>query len=162
MALLPEIRADFDRLKAQLDAARSLPESASGEATNMVYEYLCVAITGRLEQNLKAILIAYSNNASNQRMGGVVSKLCQSFLNPDRSKIIDLLSYFDKDFSKFLAEEWDEEGSVGHTLSDMVGIRKSIAHQTTNSRSTTRTKIENFYGAYVKAVTQINDHFIKR
>ena len=161
MALLPEIRADFDRLKRQIQTAKVLPED-SGDASNMVYEYLCVAIAGRLEQNLKLILITYSNHRSNRTMGGAISKLCQSFQNPDRHKITELLSYFDKDFASNLRVEWEVEGSVGQIISDMIGIRKNIAHQTTNARTTTRTKVDKFYSAYVDAVTAINDHFIKQ
>ncbi|BCH58619.1 hypothetical protein RvVAR0630_12430 [Agrobacterium vitis] len=161
MAIHPDVRADFDRLKNQIKAVKNLPETASGDATSMLYEYLCVAITGRLEQNLKTILITYSDQQSKKTMSGAVSKLCQSFQNPDRGKIIELVSYFDKDFSKHLETEWESEGSVGHTISDMVGIRKKIAHQTTNARTATRTKVENFYSTYVAAVTAISNHFLK-
>ncbi|WP_025594256.1 hypothetical protein [Agrobacterium tumefaciens] len=160
MPLLSEIRADFDRLKNLIQAAKNLPEQTS-DANNMVYEYLCVAITGRLEQNLKAILITYSDHKSNRTMRGAVSKLCQSFQNPEKGKILELISYFDKDFSEKLKREWEAEGSIGNTISDMVGIRKGIAHQTTNARNATKTKVESFYGAYVSVVTTINDHFIK-
>jgi hypothetical protein len=159
--VLPEIRADFDRMKSLIDASRSLPDGASGEADSMINEYLCVAISGRLEQNLKQIFIAYSERKSDRAMGTAVSRLCQSFQNPSKDKICDLVSLFDKDFSSSLLEEWKEDGSFGSTISDMIGKRKVIAHQTKNNRDTTSTKIDQFYRAYKEVVTRIHDHFLR-
>lgn len=158
--MLPEIRADFDRIKNLIDASRKLPDETSGEASSMVNEYLCVAISGRLEQNLKLIFIAYSERKSQKAMGTAVSRLCQSFQSPSKEKICDLVSLFDKEFSSILSEEWKEDGSIGSIISDMVGKRKVIAHQTRNNRDTTSTKIDQFYGAYKEAVSRIHDHFL--
>ena len=46
--MLPEIRADFDRLNSLISTSKSLSDDASGEAASMINEYLCVAISGRL------------------------------------------------------------------------------------------------------------------
>lgn len=158
--MLPEIRADFDRIRNMISASRNIPDEASGEAASMINEYLCVVITGRLEQNLKQVFVKYSERKSNNVMGAAVSRLCQSFQNPSKDKICDLVSLFDKDFSSALAEEWKEDGSDGHTISDMVGKRKVIAHQTKNNRDTTSTKIDQFFDAYQKVVTRIHNHFL--
>ena len=159
--MLPEIQADFDRIKNLIEASKNLPDDASGEAVSMVNEYLCVAITGRLEQNLKQVFIKYAERASNKAMGAAINRLCQSFQNPSREKICDLVSLFDKSFASILEQEWKEDGSIGHVISDMVGKRKVIAHQTKNSRDTTSTKIDQFFGAYKEAVVRIHDHFLK-
>jgi len=158
--MLPEIRADFDRINNLIVASRKLSADTSDEATSMINEYLCVAITGRLEQNLKKIFIAYSERKSNKSMSAAISRLCQSFQNPNKDKICDLVSLFDREFSLRLAEEWKEDGSVGSTISDMVGKRKIIAHQSKNNRDTTVTKIEQFYRAYCQVVIRIHDHFL--
>jgi len=158
--MLPEIRSDFDRINNLISASRSLPDEVSGEASSMINEYLCVAISGRLEQNLKHIFIAFSERKSKKAMGTAVSRLCQSFQNPSKDKICDLVSLFDKEFSTKLAEDWKEDGSAGHTISDMVGKRKVIAHQTKNNRDTTSTKIDQFYVAYKEVVSRIHDHFL--
>ena len=159
--MLPEIRADFDRIKNLISASRNIPDEASGEAMSMINEYLCVAITGRLEQNLKQVFVKYSERSSNKVMGAAVSRLCQSFQNPSKDKICDLVSLFDKNFSSALAEEWKEDGSAGQAISDMVGRRKVIAHQTKNNRDTTSTKIDQFFDAYQEVVTRIHDHFLR-
>lgn len=161
MPIPSEVRADFDRLRNLIDEANSLSEDVSSDARSMAYEYLCVAITGKLEQNIKQILIAYADSRCSAPMGAVVSKLCQSFQNPDKAKIITLLDIFDKDFSKALEAEWNKERSVGNTISDMVGLRKTIAHQTSNSRNSTKTKIESFYLAYRTFITDLSNHFLK-
>lgn len=159
MPIPAEIRSDFDRLSNLMRAAAALPDTASGEAGSMIYEYLCVAISGRLEQNIKTILIAFANNKSERSMGPVVSKLCQQFQNPDKDKILALLELFDKDSAVELRDLWKLEDSSGAAISDLVGIRKMIAHQTSNARSATRTKVERFYRAYVDVVTEVSNRF---
>ena len=158
--MLPELRADFDRINNLIKASKDFPDDISGEAASMINEYLCVAICGRLEQNLKQIFIAYSERKSEKSMGPAVSRLCQSFQNPSKEKICDLVSLFDKEFAATLTTEWKEDGSIGSIISDMVGKRKVIAHQTKNNRDTTTTKIDHFFGAYKQAVTRIHDHFL--
>lgn len=158
--MLNEIRADFDRMQSLISASRKLSDEASGEAISMINEYLCVAISGRLEQNLKLIFITYSDRKSKKVMAAAVSRLCQSFQNPSKDKICDLVSLFDKEFSNVLADEWRDDGSVGSVISDMVGKRKVIAHQTKNNRDTTSTKIDQFFIAYRDVVTRIHDHFL--
>lgn len=160
MPVPAEIRADFDRIRNLLKVARNLSDGNSAEAESMVYEYLCVAITGKLEQNIKQVFILYSNNKSDRRMGAAISKLCQQFQNPDREKIVTLVGLFDKDYSGQLSEKWRADGSVGAVLSDMVGIRKGIAHQTTNTRTATRTKVENFFEAYRSFVEELCGRFL--
>ncbi len=158
--MLHEIRSDFDRVKNLISVSKNLPDEVSGEASSMMNEYLCVVISGRLEQNLKQIFITFSDRKSKEAMGTAVSRLCQSFQNPSKDKICDLVSLFDKGFSTTLAAEWKEDGSVGHTISDMVGKRKVIAHQTKNNRDTTSTKVDQFFAAYKEVVTRIHDHFL--
>lgn len=158
MPILPEVHSDFDRLKALIESANRVA-SDTGEAESMIYEYLCVAITGKLEQNLKCILINYANNSSKRAMGAAISKLCQSFQNPDKEKILSLLSLFDKEYADKLKTDWVPEDSHGNAISDMVGMRKTIAHQTSNSRNMTRTKIERYFNAYKETVTEISEHF---
>jgi hypothetical protein len=70
------------------------------------------------------------------------------------------VSLFDKKFSETLKEEWKEDGSPGQTVSDMIGRRKVIAHQTKNNRDTTATKIDQFNSAYREVVTRIHNHFL--
>ena len=158
--MLREIISDFDRVKNLIAVSQSLPDDISGEAVSMMNEYLCVVITGRLEQNLKQIFIAYSDRKSKTAMGTAVSRLCQSFQNPTKDKICDLVSLFDKEFSEKLIAEWKVDGSVGQIISDMVGRRKIIAHQTKNNRDTTTSKVNNFFTAYKSVITEIHDHFL--
>ena len=158
--MLKEIVSDFDRVKNLISVSRSLPDEFSGEAVSMMNEYLCVVIAGRLEQNLKQIFIAYSDRKSKTAMGTAVSRLCQSFQNPSKDKICDLVSLFDKDFSAKLKESWAADGSAGQIISDMVGRRKVIAHQTKNNRDTTSSKVDQFFLAYKTVVVDIHDHFL--
>lgn len=158
----PEVRADIDRLRGLLKVASEMPEEVSGEANNMVYEYLCVAIAGRLEQNIKAVLIAHSDSVSQKRLSAAISKVCQAFQNPDARKIIELLKLFDSEFATRLEEEWKEDNSHGLTISEMIGVRKQIAHQTSNARSATRSKIERYFHAYEAFLHLLSDHFLEQ
>lgn len=71
--MLSEIRADFDRIRNLITVSRNVSDEESGEAASMINEYLCVAIAGRLEQNLKLIFVKYSerNSKKNHGRGGV-------------------------------------------------------------------------------------------
>ena len=158
--MLAEIRADFDRLRNQIDASRALPADCSDEAASMVNAYLCVAIAGRLEQNLKQILIQHSERSSEKKMSRAISRLCQSFQNPSKEKICELVKLFDNEFSEQLHEDWKGEGNPGSIISDMIGKRKNIAHQTTNRLDVTKTKIDAFYGAYKDVETRVHNHFL--
>lgn len=157
--MLAEIQADFDRLQRLINAANELPDEATGEAESMVYEYLCVAIAGRLEQNIKSILVTYSDRKSNRMLNKAVSRLCQAFQNPTKEKILDLVKLFDPEFSSTLDSEWKEQLSAGGIVNDMIGHRKRIAHQTTNSRSMTKTKVVSYFGAYKEVVVRLEGHF---
>jgi len=160
--MLCEVQADIDRLKSQIEVANNSSGDVQDEMKSMAYEYICVAITGRLEQNVKTILITYANNCSERSMGKAISRLCQGFLNPSKDKLVDLVGLFDKGFADNLREEWQDDGSLGHTISDMVGKRKVIAHQTKNNRDVTRTKIRQYFNAYKDLVTLLDTHFLTR
>lgn len=159
--MMRDIVADFDRLKNQIDIVNNSSDQDDHEIRNMAYEYLCVAIVGRLEQNIKTILVTYANNKSERRIGSAVTRLCQNFQNPSKDKIIDLISLFDKSFADRLKQEWSSEDSLGNIISDMVGKRKIIAHQTNNNRDVTRTKINTFYKAYKSLIIMLDAHFLK-
>lgn len=160
--MLPEVLADFDRLRSLIRVSKGLYDGQSGEALSMINEYLCVAITGRLEQNIKQILIRYAEDSSHQKMSAPISRLCQQFQNPDKNKIVELVALFDKDFSHALSLEWSEDASDGNVISDMVGKRKAIAHQTRNNRDTTGTKIDLYFKAYQSTITRLHGHFLGR
>lgn len=159
--MIREIIADFDRLKNQIDVAINSTNHENFEVQNMAFEYLCVAIVGRLEQNIKTILVTYANNKSEKRIGSAVTRLCQNFQNPSKDKLIDLISLFDKDFAVKLKSDWAEENSLGFIISDMVGKRKTIAHQTNNNRDVTKTKILAYYKAYKELITILDGHFLR-
>ena len=159
--MLAEIRADFDRLKHQIKMAGELPPEVPDDISSMTYQLLCVAIVGRLEQNLKTIFIYYGNNNSNRAMGKAITRLCQSFQNPKPEKIIDLVGLFDKEFATLLHRNWlDSSPSDMDVIRNMVGERIAVAHQKTKNFSITRTKVEQYYDTYKRTVTQIHDHFL--
>lgn len=156
----PEVRADIDRIRNLIRVATNMPDDTSGEANSMVYEYLCVAIAGRLEQDIKIVLIKHAEAVSEKRLSAVVAKVCQGFQNPDSRKIVDLLKLFDSAFAEQLEAEWQEDNSDGRVISEMIGVRKQIAHQTSNSRSATRSKIEKYFRSYEAFVNRLSDHFL--
>jgi len=156
-----EIQADFDRMKNLIDAANNAPEDVSGDIRSMSYEYICVAIAGRLEQNLKTVLVTYANNNSNKRIGASIARLCRHFQNPSKEKILDLIALFDPVFAEQTKVEWDEDDSIGNVLSDLIGKRIVIAHQTNNNRDVTRTKVQGYYRAYTGVITKLDAHFLK-
>lgn len=158
----PEIQSDFDRLKNQTRLAGNLSSELPSDIQAMVYQLLCVAITGRLEQNLKTIFVCYADRKSSKNMGRAVSRLCQSFQNPKPDKIISLVELFDRDFSKTMSDEWAAaEPSEKDIISNMVGDRIAISHQTTKSINVTKSKIDGYLATYIKVVTKVHNHFLE-
>lgn len=158
--MLKEIRAEQDKIKALIDAASELPPDTSSSTISMVHEYLCVAICGRLEQDIKAILVEHARRQSKTKLERAISRLCRQLLNPETRKILDMIELFDKDFKKQLSKEWEESGSDGEVINEMVGHRKRIAHQTNSSRSMTKSKISMYFKAYKNVIAKIDGHFL--
>lgn len=160
--MLNEVRAERDKLKALVDLSASLPEETDSAAISMTHEYLCVAICGRIEQDVKKILVEYARRASDAKLERAVARVCRDFMNPERAKIIGVLELFDRDFSKKLEEEWKPDDSLGRTIDRLVGQRRRIAHQTSSSRHMTRSIIADFFDAYDSLIDLFDKQFLSR
>ena len=158
--MLAEIRAEKDKLKALMETAKELDSDTDSAAISMTHEYLCVAICGRVEQDIKTVLIEYSKRKSDAKLERAIARLCRNLMNPEPTKIIDTLELFDRDLSRALKAEWQEDDSVGSILGQLVGQRKRIARQTSSSRHMTATKIDEFYRAYLTLLERLDRHFL--
>lgn len=158
--MFPSIQADFDRLSHQLNLIEKAPENTE-ELSAMACQFLCVAIVGSLEQNLKLILIQYCIVYRQHHFSKAIDRLCQSFQNPKHHKIIDLISLFDKEFSDKKNVDWmvgDEP--VSGVVNSMVGERIVISHQKNKNINVTPTKLRKYLKIYKSVIKEVHDHFL--
>lgn len=160
--IIAEIRAERDKLKALISAAQKMPSDTDSAVASMAYEYLCVAVCGRIEQDVKKVLIEYSKRQTKAKLDRAVSRLCQNFINPYSNKLLDVIDLFDRDFKKELESNWEKDGSVGKVINSMVGQRKRIAHQTSSSRHTTETSVLQYFAAYEQLISVLEEHFLQK
>lgn len=158
--MLNEIRAEIDKLSALIAAAHDEIEPDQFRAASMAYEYLCIAICGRVEQDVKTILIEYARRSSGRKLERAIARVCRNFMNPEKEKIIDTLELFDRDYAVSLRRSWQDENTTGTIINEMVGHRKRIAHQTNSNRSMTKTQIDRYFKAYKDLVLELDRHFL--
>lgn len=159
--MINEIRASSDKLSALIETAKTELSPEQAKSSSMTYEYLCVAICGRIEQDVKTILVEYARRSSERKLERVVARVCREFMNPEKDKILKTLDLFDRDLAKKLTNEWKDENSIGNTINELVGHRKRIAHQTNSNLSMTRSHIEKYFYAYKSLIKQLDEHFLK-
>ena len=122
-------RAEIARLKAQLDAlflrCEAVPDEE--ELTGDLNRYLCVRVSGFLEQSL----VAASRSLCTARSGREGLQFALSWLerapNPRADEILRLVKRFDKDWANEL-ETVLAEDERGTRINSLLGIRNDIAH----------------------------------
>lgn len=154
-----EIQSNIDRLDSKLKLLeKSSQENA--EILSLSNQYLCVAIVGRLEQDLKIIFQEYCSRGTKRKFNRAVERLCWSFQNPTFDKIIDLVSLFDEDYSKELSLKWSSgDVSLKSILNRMVDERKTIAHQKNKNANVTIIKNREYFATYKTVVFDVYGNF---
>jgi hypothetical protein len=125
-----EARSQISRLKSQLDALyiRADPRSISDpEAAGDLACYLCVRVSGYLEQATAIIFRSYCGKNSY----GEVQQFAMSWLDRTPNLSSDALLQLVKRFSNLAADELAEfldAEERGSSINALIGIRNDIAH----------------------------------
>ena len=98
------------RLRSIDFTLRSLRNAAIDEAlAAMIFQHLCVRMSGNLEICITEILNEYTKEKANPQVRRAVERMMGTFQNPGCQRIINLLSHFNvnwgKDFERFANEE---------------------------------------------------------
>jgi hypothetical protein len=118
-------------------------------------KYLCVLLSGYVEESTRVLLTAYALKRSNPEIASFASKKIQEVTNLKEEKLTGLLSMFSK--------TWEEEFSIRmqtgekDALDSVVAIRHLVAHGRPTNISFVRTK---GYHKLIKSIVRILDEDI--
>jgi hypothetical protein len=115
------------RQKQSLDelfkAARNLSDP---EIQSHWSRYLCVLVSGFLENSVELCLSEYSNRVSNPVVSNFVSVKLRGFQNPKMGAILELFGSFNPDWKVQI--EAATQGQLCDSVNSIVGNRHKIAH----------------------------------
>ena len=89
--------------------------------------YLCILVSGYLEVSIRTIYREYTRSkSSSPNIVNYVEKNLRMFRNPKMGKILELCSFFDKEWRKSMESDIDDK--IKTSIDSIVNIRNEIAH----------------------------------
>ena len=88
--------------------------------------YLCVLVSGFLENTVELCLSEYSRRVANVAVANFVTAKLRGFQNPKMSAILELFGSFNPDWKAQL--ETATQGQLSDSVNSIVGNRHKIAH----------------------------------
>lgn len=117
------IHQQEQRLNKLFEAARALSD---GEMQAHWSRYLCVLVSGFLENSVELCLSEYSRRRSQAPVSNYVDTRLRGFQNPNMEKILELLECFNPDWK--IQVEAATRGKLSDSVNSIVGNRHRIAH----------------------------------
>ena len=139
------IHQQKQRLDDLFNAVRTLPDV---EMQSHWSRYLCVLVSGFLENSVELCLSEYSKRGTNVLVSNFVNAKLRDFQNPRMGIILDLFGSFNPDWKAQL--EVATKGQLSESVNSIVTNRHKIAHGESVSLSMSR-----LAGYYKDAVTVI-------
>jgi hypothetical protein len=136
-------KAEVDRQRQQLDATftRAVAVGADPELLSDYARYLCVLVSGFLEQAVGEILIEYVRTHSDNRVQQHFEQRLRKLTNLKTERLIGVLGSFDPDWRRhlemFLVDEYKD------AVDGIVDLRNNIAHG--RNVGITMTRVQNYY-----------------
>jgi hypothetical protein len=150
--MLLEVERRIHGLDAALAALRGV--TTDEIILSMVFQHLCVRLSGNLEVCITEILSEYTRSKANLEIQRAVGKLLGTFQNPRCQRIINLLSHFDPEWGR-LFEEFAVSDDVKDKIDSIAANRNLIAHGRDTGISANR--IADFNVAHKRALQFIHD-----
>jgi hypothetical protein len=148
-------RAEVSRLKRRLDATFSrIPQASADIEVQADYaKYLCVLVSGFLENAIVALALDFAEQRSSPEVAAFVERQLQYWTNPNTDKICTLLGAFSSQWgTKALAFLIDERKE---SVNSLVALRHKIAHG--ESVGTSLSQVKAHYATIVSVVGFIAD-----
>lgn len=117
------IHQQKQRLDELFKAASSLSDI---EMQSHWSRYLCVLVSGFLENSVELCLSEYSRRVTNVIVSNFVSAKLRGFQNPKMGAILELFGSFNPDWKAQL--EVATQGQLSDSVNSIVGNRHKIAH----------------------------------
>jgi hypothetical protein len=149
-------RAAVASLKQRLDVTfeRSTSVGEDPEVLSDFARYLCVLVSGFLEQSIVELILEYVRRRSDLTVQRhIEAQLRRQFTNAKCQRLIELMSTFDpawrSDLEAFLIDEYKD------AVNGVVDLRNSISHG--RSVGVTMHRIRNYYDRVAKVVDHVAD-----
>lgn len=117
------IHQQKQRLDELFKAGRSISDI---EMQSHWSRYLCVLVSGFLENSVEHCLSEYSRRVTNVAVSNYVSAKLRGFQNPKMGAILELLGSFNPDWKAQV--EVATQGQLSDSVNSIVGNRHKIAH----------------------------------
>ena len=142
---LIEITRQRQRLDDLFKKAKSLPDA---EAQSHWSRYLCVLVSGFLENSVRITYTEYARQRANSSVADFVESRLRQFQNPKMGTILELAGGFSQEWKQRL--EKDTNGQLSESVNSIVGNRHKIAHG--ESVGLTLHTLLQYYGDALKVV----------
>lgn len=128
--MLKSRKKQRDRLSALIQnppiaGGLSFPEQINAEANWA--KYMCVLVSGYLEQSLKNICFYYAEKNSNELVLNYIEKTWPQSANMKIHKILEIIECFDCQW-KMAFSEWIDENGYKKNINSLVQSRNDISH----------------------------------
>ena len=115
--------------------------------------YLCICVSGFLENSVRMIYSQYAKNKSTPQIANFVESQLDEFQNPKMEKILRLTGLFSREWESNLRK--DTEGELKDSVDSIVSNRNNIAHGQDVAITYVRIKI--YYQNALKVVDLIEN-----
>jgi len=142
---LVEITRQRQRLDDLFQKVRTFPDA---EAQSHWSRYLCVLVSGFLENSVRITYTEYARKCANPSVADFVESRLRQFQNPKMGTILELAGGFSQEWRQRL--EKDTTGQLSESVNSIVGNRHKIAHG--ESVGLTLHTLLQYYGDALKVV----------
>lgn len=153
-------KAEVARQRQQLDATfkRALGLGADAELLSDFARYLCILVSGFLEQAVVELLIEYVRTHSDNRVQQHVEQRLRNLRNLGAQRLIEVLGSFDPDWRHdldiFLVDEYKD------AVDGIVNLRNTIAHG--RYAGITMMRVQDYYDRIKTVVERVSQLCVQR
>ena len=124
-----KIKSFQDRIEALFSKASSITDF---EVKGNWSKYLCVLISGFIEESMRLLFLEYAKHHSAQKIQRYIEINIRSITNCKHNRIIDLLNLFSEEwciaYQKKISEQEIIEGQIKDSIDSIISNRHNIAH----------------------------------
>lgn len=148
-------RSEVARLRTRLDATfkRIPPATVGSEVQSDYAKYLCVLVSGFLENAVVALSLDFIQKRSGPEITSYLERHLHHWTNPNTDRISKLLGSFSSiwraDLDAYLIDERKA------TINSLVALRHKIAHG--ESVSTSLSQVKDYYRIVLEVVDHLAD-----
>lgn len=149
-------RAEVERRRRQLDTtfARARGLDAGAELLSDFARYLCILVSGFLEQATIELLLEYVRTHSDPRIQRHVERRVRRLSNLKTQRLIDAVGSFDpewrNDLETFIVDEYKD------ALDGIVDLRNTVAHGR-DASGVTLSRVDGYYARIKTIIDRVAD-----